>query len=304
MQRRLRDAAPELAQATCLAIACPACMTLELARSCAPYVTTIVNNADIVPTISPGAPSCISVWRQALEVLAARRLHMCGCPVAVHSHTRQRDVALQHLTCVPDVLMGVHAAQAGSADALREEVVQSAWYEAFRADMRSSAVVRAVESSLGRVGAASVWTRARLASASSSLTCDLRPAGHCHWCMLGVGEESCGATIAPLKGVCWYARPAHTHADSLPVHGSGSLAACQQDSRLRRTCYQRRAPGQGKRRSSDDRGGAAAKDSDDEAGAPRAGAGGGAAGSDVSMGVEVASDWVASEAQVVLQSQV
>lgn len=52
---RLRDAAPELAQATCLAVACPACMTVELARSCAPYVTTIVNNCDIVPTISPGA---------------------------------------------------------------------------------------------------------------------------------------------------------------------------------------------------------------------------------------------------------
>ncbi len=59
----------------------------------------------------------------------------------------------------------------GSADALREEVVQSAWYEAFRADMRSSAVVRAVESSLGRVGAATAWTTTRLASASSSLTC-------------------------------------------------------------------------------------------------------------------------------------
>jgi hypothetical protein len=29
-------------------------MTLELARSCAPYVTTIINGSDIVPTISPG----------------------------------------------------------------------------------------------------------------------------------------------------------------------------------------------------------------------------------------------------------
>jgi len=61
LARRLRDAAPELAQATCLAVACPACMTLELARSCAPYVTTIVNNADIVPTISPGTLA-LGVW--------------------------------------------------------------------------------------------------------------------------------------------------------------------------------------------------------------------------------------------------
>lgn len=46
-------------------------MTMELARSCAPYVTTIVNNADIVPTISPGAPALAPVRRQAAEVLAA-----------------------------------------------------------------------------------------------------------------------------------------------------------------------------------------------------------------------------------------
>lgn len=52
---RLRDSAPEFKEATCLAIACPACMTLELARSCAQYVTSLVNNTDIIPTISPGA---------------------------------------------------------------------------------------------------------------------------------------------------------------------------------------------------------------------------------------------------------
>ena len=54
MLSRLRDAAPEFEDATCLAIACPACMTVELARSCSSYVTTIINNTDIVPTISPG----------------------------------------------------------------------------------------------------------------------------------------------------------------------------------------------------------------------------------------------------------
>ncbi|EIE19233.1 alpha/beta-hydrolase [Coccomyxa subellipsoidea C-169] len=95
----LRDAAPEFADATCLAIACPACMTVELARSCAGYVTTVINSTDIVPTISRGA-----------------------------------------------------------ADALREDVVRSAWYEAFRADMRSNLIVRAVESSITGVGSATVWT--------------------------------------------------------------------------------------------------------------------------------------------------
>ena len=53
--RRLRESeVPEFQDATCLAIACPACMTIELARSCGSYVTTIVNGADIIPTISPG----------------------------------------------------------------------------------------------------------------------------------------------------------------------------------------------------------------------------------------------------------
>ena len=33
-------------------------MTLELAQSCSGYVTTIINNTDVVPTISPGTVSC------------------------------------------------------------------------------------------------------------------------------------------------------------------------------------------------------------------------------------------------------
>ena len=45
---------PEFADVTCLAIACPSCMTLELARSCASYVTTIINGADLIPTVSAG----------------------------------------------------------------------------------------------------------------------------------------------------------------------------------------------------------------------------------------------------------
>lgn len=55
---------------------------------------------------------------------------------------------------------------AGAADALREDMVRSAWYEAFRADMRSNVIVRAVESSITGVGSVTVWTTSRLASAS------------------------------------------------------------------------------------------------------------------------------------------
>ncbi len=46
---------PEFADATCVAVACPACMTLQLAQSCSTYVTSIVNGADLVPTMSLGA---------------------------------------------------------------------------------------------------------------------------------------------------------------------------------------------------------------------------------------------------------
>jgi hypothetical protein len=37
-----------------VAIACPACMTLGLAQSCAGYVTTVINGTDMVPTMSLG----------------------------------------------------------------------------------------------------------------------------------------------------------------------------------------------------------------------------------------------------------
>ena len=46
---------PLLSDTQCIAIACPACMTLELAESCKDYVTTVVNNCDVIPTISPGS---------------------------------------------------------------------------------------------------------------------------------------------------------------------------------------------------------------------------------------------------------
>lgn len=51
--RRLRET-PEFGDATCVAIACPACMTLGLAQSCSSYVTTVINGTDMVPTMSLG----------------------------------------------------------------------------------------------------------------------------------------------------------------------------------------------------------------------------------------------------------
>lgn len=51
----LREAVPELASARCYAIACPSCMTLELAQSCREYVTSVINSTDVVPTFSAAA---------------------------------------------------------------------------------------------------------------------------------------------------------------------------------------------------------------------------------------------------------
>jgi len=45
----------EFSSASCVALACPACMTLELAASCKDYVTSIVNGTDLVPTFCAGA---------------------------------------------------------------------------------------------------------------------------------------------------------------------------------------------------------------------------------------------------------
>jgi len=51
----LREQGGKFGEAECIAIACPACMTLELAESCKNYVTTVINSCDVIPTISPGS---------------------------------------------------------------------------------------------------------------------------------------------------------------------------------------------------------------------------------------------------------
>ena len=50
----LREKVPELADVKAWAIACPACLTLDLARACAPAVTSLLHGTDVVPTFSIG----------------------------------------------------------------------------------------------------------------------------------------------------------------------------------------------------------------------------------------------------------
>ena len=105
----LREGGGIFSDATCTAIACPACMTLELAKSCKEYVTTVIHCADVIPTISPG-----------------------------------------------------------SADALRAEVARSSWGSDFKADLRSSRIVQAVESGIRGVSSATAtatsWTASRIST--------------------------------------------------------------------------------------------------------------------------------------------
>lgn len=86
--RRLRET-PEFGDATCVAIACPACMTLGLAQSCAGYVTTVINGTDMVPTMSLGAPTAggsavrgegseQGIWQQQ-RMHDAHKLQRQGC---------------------------------------------------------------------------------------------------------------------------------------------------------------------------------------------------------------------------------
>ena len=63
----LRETIPECAEARCYALACPACMTLELATACKDYVTSVVHGTDVVPTFSAGELSGVS--RCVQEVL-------------------------------------------------------------------------------------------------------------------------------------------------------------------------------------------------------------------------------------------
>ncbi|GMH44022.1 hypothetical protein BSKO_11956 [Bryopsis sp. KO-2023] len=51
----IRAQYPSFGDAHCTSFACPGCMTLEIAKSCSDYVTTVVYGTDVVPTLSPAA---------------------------------------------------------------------------------------------------------------------------------------------------------------------------------------------------------------------------------------------------------
>jgi hypothetical protein len=118
----LRESGPPFDDTTCIAIACPCCLTANLAKSCSSYVTSIINNTDVVPTICPA-----------------------------------------------------------NADRLREDISSSDWMKEWKANMRSSAVVQAVEKGITKVGSATMtatsWTTNTLSACYSSTT-SFRKRGH------------------------------------------------------------------------------------------------------------------------------
>lgn len=69
---------PQLAAARCLALACPACMTADLAEACSEFTTTIVNSADLIPTFSHSQMDRLraevmgSSWREEWRAELAR----------------------------------------------------------------------------------------------------------------------------------------------------------------------------------------------------------------------------------------
>ena len=76
---------PEFAEVTCLAIACPSCMTLDLARSCSTYVTTIINGADLIPTVSAGQPTLLALAACKACLLAQLQPRSIAGPVMMTS---------------------------------------------------------------------------------------------------------------------------------------------------------------------------------------------------------------------------
>ena len=80
---------PAFARASAIAIACPAVVTAELASACAPFVTTIVCGADLVPRISPAAVDALRG-----EVLASSWGSALAAEVRAHSAVRAVEEGL------------------------------------------------------------------------------------------------------------------------------------------------------------------------------------------------------------------
>lgn len=72
----LRETIPECAEARCYALACPACMTLELATACKDYVTSVVHGTDVVPTFSAGELSGVSTGFRCVQEVLLCEVHL------------------------------------------------------------------------------------------------------------------------------------------------------------------------------------------------------------------------------------
>jgi len=91
------------ADAKCLAFACPSALSKELSESCAPFVTTVVAGADIVPTVSFSKVSelqgqivsaaweqqVLKKWRQTTRAMAAA----CAAPRGEDKTTSARHAS-------------------------------------------------------------------------------------------------------------------------------------------------------------------------------------------------------------------
>jgi len=174
----LRESGGVFSDATCTTIACPACMTLELAKSCSGYVTTVVHGADVIPTISPG-----------------------------------------------------------SADALRDEVARSSWGTDFRQDLRSSSIVRAVESGIRGVSnvtaTATTWTATRISACYQRRSFAIRTTNKTNL----IGETNEGTAVIgamPLKRRNSDGDLADSVNDHAGAGGASKLSSAGISSRLRR----------------------------------------------------------------------
>jgi len=82
-------APPAFGRASAIAIACPAVLTSELAAACAPFVTTLVCGADLVPRISPAAMDALRA-----EVLASSWGTALAAEVRGHAAVRAVEEGL------------------------------------------------------------------------------------------------------------------------------------------------------------------------------------------------------------------
>ncbi len=109
----LRERPGPLAGARALAIACPAAMTLELAQSCAGYVTSVVNGADVVPTLSPASADALRAEVEASAWGEEFRRELRGTAVA-----RALAAGAAAAAAAPAAAAGAAGAAAGAAGAV------------------------------------------------------------------------------------------------------------------------------------------------------------------------------------------